>query len=313
MNMTGRKPRIPDDIVRAGFDAGLSDAEIAVGHPGADADYVRVRRMGMRLLRARGHRKGGITKTATVARRGSHSLASKPAALPAVDHPMVALAQSIYPSTVVDVAGLPNVLVSGINSRKIGGMITKGPARGWPIYTLTLEERATCPSTCRHWRSCYGNQMNWAKRIRHGAAFEERLAAELAVLQSRHPRGFAVRLHVLGDFYSVEYVRLWESFLARFRSMFVFGFTARWRRDDPIAVALVDLVLREWGRFSVRFSNAPVDECSTVSIEHPLQKPDDAIICPAQLTKADGTPKAKSCGECGFCWHSKKRVAFIQH
>lgn len=226
--------------------------------------------------------------------------------MPAVDNPAFSEGRTIFPTTVYPVEGLRNLLVEGKNSRKIGDAITKGPAKGFPIFTLTLEERKTCP-VCAHWRSCYGNNMHLAKRIEHGPEFEARLEAELVILQSRFPRGFAVRLHVLGDFYSVEYVRLWERFLGRFRSLFVFGFTARWRRDDPIARELVDLVVREWGRFSVRFSDAPVDECSTVSIEHPRQKPDDAIICPAQ------TGKTESCGTCGLCWHTRRRIAFLTH
>jgi hypothetical protein len=149
--------------------------------------------------------------------------------------------------------------------------------------------------------------MHLAKRVRHGPEFEARLESELAILQSRHPGGFAVRLHVLGDFYSVEYVDLWRGFLKRFRSLFVFGFTARWERSDPIAVALLRMVMDQRERFAIRFSNAPVDEDSTVSIEHPIQKPADAIICPAQ------TGKTENCGACALCWHSRRRIAFLQH
>jgi hypothetical protein len=299
-------PRIPDDVVREGFAQGKSDADIAAGYSGADAHYVFRRRMLLDLKKPRGGKRAprGDGKSS---RHGSHALEGRPSSLPAVDNAALIEARTIYPSTVVSADGLLNLLVAGKNSKKIGGMIRKGPARGFPIFTLTLEERATCPTSCRHWRSCYGNNMHLAKRIRNDAAFEERLEAELAVLQSRYPRGFAIRLHVLGDFYSVEYVRLWERFLVRFKSMFVFGFSARWDSSDPIGQELVRLVLREWGRFSIRFSNAPVDECSTVSIEHPIQKPDDAIICPAQ------TGKTESCGTCGLCWNSRRRIAFLQH
>lgn len=297
-------PRIPDDDVKRLFLEGKTDDEIAAGYPGADSHYVFRRRMILRLLKRAGRKKGsGNSKQ----RHASHKVAS-PASMPAVDNPAFDEARTIFVSTVVDVEGLNNVFVEGKNSRKIGGRITKGPTSGFPIFTLTLEERKTCP-VCAHWRSCYGNNMHLAKRVRHGAAFEERIAAELSILQSRFPRGFAIRLHVLGDFYSVEYVRLWESFLARFPAMFVFGFTARWRPEDPIARELIGLVMREWdtGRFRVRFSDAPVDECSTVSIEHPRQKPADAIICPAQ------TGKTESCGTCGLCWHTRRRIAFLTH
>lgn len=282
----------------------MTDAEIASGYPNVSPHYVFGRRMKLRLLRRAGKKKGD--GPAKGSRHGSHSLGAS-ASMPAIDNPAFTEARTIFPSTVVDVAGLNNLLISGVNSKKIGPRITKGPAKGFPIFTLTLEERATCPTSCNHWRSCYGNNMHHAKRVQHGPAFESRLDAELAILQSRFPGGFAIRLHILGDFYSVEYVRLWEQFLQRYRSMMVFGFMARWQRSDRIAVALIDLVTREWGRFSIRFSNAPVDECSTVSIEHPIQNPGDAIICPAQVGKTE------SCGTCGLCWHSRRRIAFLQH
>src|SRR5262245_38746167 len=43
------------------------------------------------------------------------------------------------------------LLIDGANNRKIGGRVTKGALRGVPVFTLTLEERATCPRTCVHW------------------------------------------------------------------------------------------------------------------------------------------------------------------
>lgn len=156
--------------------------------------------------------------------------------------------------------------------------------------------------------NCFGNNMHQAERFIHGGALERRIAAEVAALGRKHPNGFAVRLHVLGDFYSVEYVDLWARLLDQVPALHVFGFSARWRYEsDPIAKALIDLVLKRWDRFAIRFSNAPVDECSTVSIEHPLQAPSDAIVCPQQLGKT------QACATCALCWQSKRRIAFIQH
>src|SRR5690606_37043752 len=52
---------------------------------------------------------------------------------------------------------LSNLLVSGYNNVKIGNDVRKGLFRGYRIFTLTLEERATCPRSCANWTSCYGN------------------------------------------------------------------------------------------------------------------------------------------------------------
>lgn len=294
--------RIPDDVVAERFGRGLDDAAIAEGYPRVNAHYVFRRRMVLRLLRHRGGKRGARKGS----RHGSHALDAAPRSF-AVGLPAFAEKRTLYPATVVDAVGLNSLLVSGENSRKIGGKITKGRLAGQPIYTLTLEERATCPTSCQHWRSCYGNNMHLAKRVRHGPEFEARLEAEVAVLAFRHPAGFAVRLHVLGDFYSVGYVDLWRRLVNRHHNLFAFGFTARWEPWDPIAAALLFLVEEKWHRFAIRFSNAPVDECSTVSIEHPIQRPPDAIVCPAQ------TGKTESCGTCGLCWHSRRRIAFLQH
>lgn len=40
----------------------------------------------------------------------------------------------------------------GQNNKKIGGpVVTKGHWRGYPVFTLTLEERSTCPPHCEQW------------------------------------------------------------------------------------------------------------------------------------------------------------------
>lgn len=280
-----------------------TDQEIA-GMLGCSVHTVALRR------REAGIRRRGGRKESSQGPRSRFAPAvhaEKHATLPPVTHPALSDARTIYPTTVVNALGLNSLLVSGANAWKIGDRVAKGKWKGFPIFTLTLEERATCPTSCRHWRSCFGNHMNWAKRVANDDAFEDRLGHELAILQYRFPEGFAVRVHVLGDFYSEHYVGLWRSFLDRFPALHVFGFSARVDAGDPIARALIDLVAEQWDRFAIRFSNAPVDECSTISIEHPVQKPADAVICPQQLGKT------ANCGSCGFCWHSRRRVAFLQH
>lgn len=229
--------------------------------------------------------------------------------MPPVDHPAIMGARTIYPSTVVDPAAIAQAMLkSGHNNAKIGKRISKGRWKGFEVYTLTLEERATCPKSCHHWRSCFGNGMQQAQRLAHGPALEARLREEVRTLARRHPRGFAIRLHTLGDFYSVEYVALWAALLDEFPQLHAFGFSARWNSgQDPVAAALVDLVSKRWMRFAIRFSNAPVDGCSTVSIEHQFQKPDDALLCPQQFGKTD------SCSTCALCWQTSRRIAFVKH
>ena len=82
--------------------------------------------------------------------------------------------------------------------------------------------------------------MNHADRVQAGPDLEWRLEREVALLDIDHPNGFAVRLHNLGDFYSLQYVALWRRLLARHSALHVWGYTAHW--NDPIAAALASLV-----------------------------------------------------------------------
>lgn len=277
---------------------GTSDAEIGVAvgcHPG----YARLIYTGRVKLRA----DGGSPHS----REEPHTLSGASARLLPFDTPAFMDGRTLFPAQVMAPSGQA-ILKSGLQSSKIGKRIVKGRWKGFEVYTLTLEERATCPTSCRHWRSCFGNGSHRAIRFQHGPELELALRSEIATLSARHPRGFAIRLHNLGDFYSVEYVTLWRELLATHRELHAFGYSARFDyQRDPIARALIDLVGEKWGRFAIRFSNAPLDQCATISIEHPYQKPDDAIICPQQ------TGKTQCCATCALCWGTTKKIAFIQH
>lgn len=244
----------------------------------------------------------------TVSRFQKKPETGKSCGMPAYDNPAFMESRTMFPGMRRDPNDVERALKSGINSAKIGGLIRKGRWKNFPIYTLSIEERATCPMSCRHWRSCYGNNMPFAQRIQHGPALELMLEREVADLAKAHRRGFAIRLHNLGDFYSTAYVEMWSRLLTQHPQLHAFGFSARHDyHGDPIARALIDLVGKRWSRFAIRLSNAPLEACATVSIEHPYQRPPDAIICPAQLGKTE------SCSTCALCWQTTKRIAFIQH
>jgi hypothetical protein len=79
-------------------------------------------------------------------------------------HPAIRDGRTIFPTTVNEVGNprLKRLLKGGENSRKIGKTVAKGKLKGFPIFTLTLEERATCPRTCEVFDACYGNGMPYA-------------------------------------------------------------------------------------------------------------------------------------------------------
>lgn len=195
------------------------------------------------------------------------------------------------------------LLKEGKNSVKIGSHVTKGALAGAPIYTLTLEERATCPRSCGHWLDCYGNKMHWPKRIRPDEGFLPRLGAELVRLNETHEQ-FLIRLHVLGDFYSVEYVQFWQTHLHCLPSLYVYGYTARY--GCQIAGALD--IMNMHPRASIRWSDGGDGEFRSVTVEHEAQAHEvGAIVCPAQTDKTD------CCGTCALCWSTPKTIAFLRH
>lgn len=229
----------------------------------------------------------------------------------AADHPAVLEGRTLFPTTVVDPRNSNRLLVSGGNSRKIGDRVTKGPWAGMPIYTLTLEERASCPSTCFHWQTCFGNGMPLARRHRHGQDLIDYLRAELRDLQNEYPEGFVVRLHVLGDFWSVDYVAAWAGFLRTFPALRVFGYTAH-ERGSEIGAALKRITDKQWDRFAIRFSSAmPKPQgATTIFRKAEADNVPEGIVCPMQTGKTD------CCGTCGLCWSEAakdKTIVFMAH
>lgn len=219
------------------------------------------------------------------------------------DHPAVTDGRTLFHKSVVSAADSPRLLIPGENQRKLGSHVVKGPWKGMPIYALTLEERATCPASCHHWRSCYGNNMPFSRRHEPGPELEAGIVRELRALAATHPGGFVVRLHVLGDFYSTGYVRVWEQMLKAHSALHVFGYTAR-PRESAIG-RIVSASNREHdGRCAIRFSTPDGGPMTATA------RGQDGVICPVQTGKTD------CCGTCGLCWSPAMRdkaIIFLDH
>lgn len=226
-----------------------------------------------------------------------------------LNRPAIAAGRSIFHRKGVKaVSEMRTVLVSGHSNVKIGRDVRKGPLRGYWIFTLSLEERATCPRTCHHWATCYGNGMPYAKRVDHTdqvalqGAIEADIVRELA---KRGRRGVLVRLHALGDFFTPSYVEFWQTMLALHPRLAVYGYTA-WAPDSPIGAQLVHAKALYGERFAIRWSNGGGDEDCTV----PIRSVDEAvnsIVCPEQ------TGATAACATCGLCWGTRRNIAFLEH
>ena len=236
-----------------------------------------------------------------------HKPAGKPMTL-APTHNAIVKGTTLFPSRIQTPIELVSLFKSGVNSRKIGSHVTKGKWKGMPIYTLTLEERATCPTVCEHWFDCFGNKMHWSTRWKAGPELEKLIPEQISMLAKKHPKGFVVRLHVLGDFYSTRYVSIWHNLIAEYPQLHIFGYT-RWRPKSDAKgewIAALNNIFAD--RFAIRFSEAG-GEMGTVTLKDVTLrgKVPEGIVCPAQTGDAD------CCGSCGLCWNTTKPIVFLNH
>lgn len=254
--------------------------------------------------------------TSTVRRFGSREIDTANATGLRADHPALeGKGRTLFPTTVVGSLNSPRFLVSGHNNPKLGKEVLKGDRKGWPIFHLTLEERATCPRTCEQWATCYGNAMPQSRRHAVDDLFLPLLRGEVATLARANPKGVLIRLHALGDFYSAEYVLAWAELLAMFPQVAVFGYTAR-RLDDAdlesrkTAQAIHILTEAMWDRFAIRTSASdPIARSRSIVVDEVSTDP-DVIQCPAQ------TGATEACSTCGLCWSTTARdktIAFLRH
>jgi len=218
-------------------------------------------------------------------------------------------AATMYPNSRRAIADYPHKVLKPVNNKKLGkngATVQKGQFKNYSIFTLTLEERATCPRSCFHWDDCFGNNMMFAHRLEHGRDLEIRIRQEISELCATR-RGVLVRLHVLGDFYSAEYVRLWNELMTEHANLAVWGYTHRDPSDD-----IGREITRNRGafgaRWSIRWSDIPQIVFSANSESLDKRQKGHAFVCPEQ----EG--KTKSCATCALCWEQpKQRVVFLTH
>jgi hypothetical protein len=231
------------------------------------------------------------------------------------NHPAVTEGRTLFPTRVFPTEGSAHFLISGVNNAKIGKVVEKGEWAGFPIFTLTLEERATCPRSCGNWTTCYSNAMPWPKRWDHrDPLFIDTLRAEIISKCREHPAGLVVRLHVLGDFFSMAYLRLWAEMIDTFPQLHVYGYTARRPDADDeqsreIARGIERIREAAWDQFAIRLSRAEPGAGHAIVVDKDPELP-GVVICPAQMSKTE------TCGTCALCWAPNARnltIAFLRH
>ena len=202
------------------------------------------------------------------------------------------------------------MLKPGANNKKLGSKITTGAWKGAAIYSLTLEERNSCPTHCDQWDTCYGNNMPFATRYDHTHPdFYRCLDQNVKDLIEKHiwnkDQPIAFRLHVLGDFFDVRYVEYWDNWLQELQGIKIWGYT----HHDP--QSKIGLAIREMNLFDnchVRFSDKhnmePYLQANVIAKDSTTTM---GIICPEQ------TNATASCSTCSLCWSTNQAINFLQH
>ena len=186
--------------------------------------------------------------------------------LKAIEQGSTQYTKTVTPPGISHVTGQPTrMLKRAADNAKLGGGRTvrtwqRGPFKGLPLYSLTLEERATCDRSCPVWDLCYGDHMPFASRfdatLDEGRPLMRLLEQELCDLDNRHPEGYSVRLHVLGDFFSLRYVVFWRRSLRRHPGLRAYGYT---HRTGALSRAIDKVFMEFPGRF-VLMQSDPTEE-----------------------------------------------------
>ena len=205
------------------------------------------------------------------------------------------------------------LLKKGSSNKKLGFKVSAKKWTGKRLYSLTLVERETCPTSCHHWNDCYGNNMPFAHRFSTEGLIP-RLESEIGYLLQKHKEGIVIRLHVLGDFYSTEYVEFWQEMLLTHPKLCIFGYTAR--RGDNIASALWMLNKRFSERCVIRHSGnyeADIQSDTQGPFKEDWSYAAEESFTGASFDCPEQTGALKDCASCGLCWTTKKTVRFITH
>lgn len=203
------------------------------------------------------------------------------------------------------------MLMPGRKNAKLGHKVTVKMWQGMPLYQFSLEERATCPTTCKQWEICYGNNMPFAHRFDHKSKnFYECLETSISTLAKKHTNGFVVRLHVLGDFFDTKYVSFWNSMLSKYPNLNAYGYTHRPLTTD-LGKQINAINKKHPTRWRIRFSDnwkAHFSACVVSKKNNYHPKKSVEVVCPEQLGQVD------KCVNCGLCWSQpKRRIIFIEH
>lgn len=183
-------------------------------------------------------------------------------------------------------------------------LISRGNLKLGKLPSFSLPVMTTCPGKtpfCDHF--CYGLKgMFTLEQIK--AKNEERLDASLKdnfvsiiIEEIRKTHAPAFRLHVIGDFYSTDYIKKWIEIATILDKISFFGSTRSWRCD------FLAKTLKEFRDLPNVFMKASIDATDHLdpfscgwkvwSIEG------EGVLCPHDFKLVE------DCASCGRCWTQK--------
>ena len=220
------------------------------------------------------------------------------------------LTTTIYKNNIFELDNYRFKVIKNSTNPKLGKKVLKGIYKNYKFKTLTLVERETCPKDCFHWSDCYGNNMPFAHRF---SAKDEQLLMNRIYedLLNSTNQLLLIRLHILGDFFSVKYVKFWRKMLNTFDNIALYGYTANNINSSiPLsrAIAKEIIKLNNNEHCHIRFSNDLKASFSANSYDVVKPVKGVSIVCPVQENKT------ANCGTCGLCWNQKdQQIIFKTH
>ena len=229
---------------------------------------------------------------------------------------------TIYPKTIYtinsweDYRAYGHNLLKQSNNSKLGKVVNKGAFKGKPLYSLSLVERLMgCPKNCHHWDGCYGNNMPFAHRFKtdNGLVFTKILHMELLSLLKKHKQGIHIRLHVLGDFFSIQYINFWRAVVKLNPKISIYGYTAHKPTSQLGKQISKGINSIGFNRFAIRFSNSTI-KLSANSTEYKPRLIASKNVSLKSIQCLEQIDKVANCVSCALCWNKKiDNVLFYTH
>ena len=220
------------------------------------------------------------------------------------------LKTTIYKNNIFELENYQFKILKPSTNKKLGKKVLKGKYKDYKFVTLTLVERETCPKDCIHWDDCYGNNMPFAHRF---SAEDQNLLQKRIYedLLNSSNQLLLIRLHILGDFFNVKYVKFWSIMLNTFKNIAIYGYTAN-NINSKIAlsrdIAKEIIKLNRSEDSHIRFINDLTNSFSANSYDVVKPVKGESILCPVQ------EDKTANCGTCGLCWNQKNQsIIFKTH